>query len=467
MPYLVDQTHNEKYDINPAPMDIFFPPIGEKLVDIAKWEKEKYKIFHEKLQKKEIPYFKVSRLDDVINRLKNAGIKKILIISADETIRTFRVAIGHWKVCILKVESRFGLIKEFGFDMQAKKFTCGRNGCWSSFVPEDLGSAKDVLYFHYIPIDIKVKSTETLQIVKKIREKRRDFEKALFHAELMSKSLKRARSVGNEYDLVLVLIDGPLLPPHLDPYVSPGTRFMLDVWKLVSQDEMTKLLEMKEYMLRSYLDIFEQVLESKNIALVGAIKRSEDQTLQYKVFKHIEEGRSDIEVLISYLKGGERIGPYFINRLFMFANELRRFHIKDITDEEMKHKIPIHSYIIKMFEYMLPIRLDVLMPFVLHKMEQDIVDLLANFITPSKKHTRIAGKEEEILFEIPTLSPIYLVDHELDKWSRFVESVYRAEIKNAWEPIRNYLFKTYRNKNSEVEVGYLKELRRLIKGEIP
>ncbi len=271
MPYLVDQTHNEKHDINPAPMDIFFPPTGEKLIDIAKWEKKKYEVFHEKLLKKEIPYFKVSRLDDVVNRLKNAGIKKILIISADETIRTFRVAIGHWKVCILKVESRFGLIKEFGFDMQAKKFTCGENGCWSSFVPEDLGSAKDVLYFHYIPIDIKVKSTETLQIVKKIREKRRDFEKALFHTELMSNSLKRARSIGNEYDLVLVLIDGPLLPPHLDPHVGPGTRFMLDVWKLVSQDEMTKLLEMKEFMLRSYLNIFEQVLESKNIALVAQL----------------------------------------------------------------------------------------------------------------------------------------------------------------------------------------------------
>lgn len=450
-------------------MDAYFSPVGEKLIDIAKWEKKKNEIFHEKLLKKEIPYFKVSRLDDVVDRLKNAGFRRILIISADETIRTFRVVARYWdKVSILKVESKFGLVKEFGFVIQTKEFTCGENGCWTSFVPEDLGSAKDILYFYYIPIDVKVKGEKTKRIVRKAWEKRRDFEKALFHAELMSKSLKRANSASNEYDLVLVLIDGPSLPPHLDPYVGPGTRFMLDVWKLVSYDEMTKLLEMKEHMLRTYLNIFEQVLGSKNIVLVGAVKQSEDQTLQYKVFKHVEEGRSDIDVLISYLKSGEGIGPYFIDRLFMFVKELRRFHIKKINDEEIKHKVPIHSYMVKIYEHVLPMRLDILTPPALDKMRRNIVDLLANLIIPSRKHTYIAGKDEKIILEIPTLFPIYLVDKELDKWGKFVESVYRVEIRKAWEAIKDYWFKTYWNENEKVEVGYFKEIRDLIKwGETP
>ena len=447
-----------------ASMDMYFSPVGEKLIDIAKWEKKKYEVFHEKLRRKEIPYFKVSSLNDIIGRFRSAGIRKVLIISADETMRIFRVVARYWdRVSILKVMSKFGLVKEFVFDMQKNEFTCGEDGCWFSFVPEDLGSTKDILYFYYIPISAKVEGVKNRHIIRKISEKRRDFENALFHAELMSKSLKRANSVGNEYDLVLVLIDGPLLPPHLDPYVSPGTRFMLDVWKLVSQDEMTKLLEMKEYMLRAYLNIFERVLGSRNIVLVGAVKRSEDQTLQYKVFKHIEEGRSDVDVLISYLKGGKGIGPYFIDRLFMFAKELRRFNIKKITDEEIKHDVPIHSYMIRMYEYALPMRLDVLSPPALRGMEQNIVDFLANFIVPSGKHTYIAGKEEGILLKVPTLFPIYLVDKELDMWSAFVESVYRAEIKKAWDLIKDRLFKTYWGENKEIEIGYFKKLRDVIK----
>jgi len=449
-----------KRGMDSAPMDAYISPVGEKLIDIAKHEKKKYEVFHKKLLKKEIPYFKVSRLNDVIDRLKNAGFRRILFISADETIRTFKVVARYWnKVSILKVESKFGLVKEFGFDIQAKEFTCGEDGCWSSFVPEDLGSARDILYFYYIPIEVKVKSEKTRRIIRKVWEKRRDFEKSLFHAELMSKSLKRASSVSNEYDLVLVLIDGSSLPPHLDPYVGPGTRFMLDVWKLVSYDEMAKLFEMKKRMLRTYLNIFERVLESRNIVLVGAVKRSEDQTLQYKVFRHVEEGRSDIDVLISYLRSGEGIGPYFIDRLFMFAKELRRFHIKKTTNEEIKHKIPIHSYIVRMYEHVLPMRLDVLTPPALGKMEQNIVNLLANLIIPSRKHTYIAGKDEKIMLEVPTLFPIYLVDKELDKWGSFVESVYRAEIREAWETIKDRWFKAYWDEDEEVEVGYFKEIR--------
>jgi hypothetical protein len=449
-------------------MDTYLSPVGEKLIDVAKWEREKYEIFYKKLQKKEIPYFKVSEINDVLNRLRNVGVRRILIISADETIRVFRVAIGYWRVHILKVETKFGLIKEFGIDIQRNKIICGEGGCWSSFVPEDLGSAKDILYFYYIPINVEVRAEKTLQIVRKIREKRRDFENALFHADLISKAFKRAISVGGGYDLALVLVDGPLLPPHLDPQVGLGMRFMLDVWRFVSYGEMQNLLDMKEHMLRTYLSIFERVLGSKNVVLVGAVKRSEDQTLQYEVFKRVEEGRSDIDVLVGYLKKGGGIGPYFIGRLSMFAKELRRFQIKNISDEEIKREVPIHSYMIRMYEYVLPIRLDVLVPPALHKMEQDIVNLLANLVMPSRKHTHFAGKKEEILLEIPTLWPIYLVDKELDKLGKFVESVYRTEIKKAWVPIRNQLFKKYRNKNREVEIGYFKELRDLIKwGETP
>jgi hypothetical protein len=445
-----------------APMDAYFSPVGEKLINIAKWERKKYEVFHEKLLKKEIPYFKVSGLGGAVECLKNAGVGKILIISADETIRTFRVVVRYWgKVSILKVESKFGLVRELGFDLQKNEYTCGEGGCWFSFAPEDLGSARDILYFHYIPIDAKVEDEKTKQVIRKVYEKRRDFENALFHAELMDKSLKRANSVGGEYDLILVLIDGPLLPPHLDPHVGPGTRLMLDVWKLVGQDEMTKLLEMKEYMLRTYLSIFERVLGSGGIVLVGAVKRSEDQTLQYKVFRHVEEGRSDVDVLISYLKGGEGIGPYFIDRLSMFAKELRRFNIKRLTGGEVKREVPVHSYMVRMYEYVLPMRLDVLTPPALRGMEQCIVDFLANLIVPSRKHTYIAGVEEGILLKVPTLFPIYLVDNELDMWGVFVESVYRAEIEKAWEVIKNRLFRAYRGEK-EVEIGYFKKLRNAI-----
>jgi hypothetical protein len=449
-----------------VPLDPYFSPVGDKLIDIGKWEGKMYEEFHKKLKRREIPYFEISKLEDTLNHLKNAGVRRMLIIAADETIRPFRVAIRYWdKVSILKVESKFGLVKEFTFDAQspAPRFMCDKGECWFSYVPEDLGVARDILYFYYTPINIKVKGNETKQVVRKVREKRRDFERALFHAQLMSKALKRAKSIGSEYDLVLVLIDGPLLPPHLDPHVGHGTKLMLDVWRLLGESEMEKLLEMKEFMLRTYLNIFEQVLGSGNIVLVGAVKRSRDQTLQYRLFRHIEEERYDIDILISYLKGGECIGPYFIDRLFMFAKELRRFNIERVTNKGVRRKVPIHSYIARRFEYALPIRLDVIMPDVLREMERGVVNLLANFIVTSNKHTYIAGREEGILLKVPTLFPIYLVDKELDKLGELVENMYRLEIKRAWEPIKHWLVKKYWNKNEEIEIGYFKELRDKIK----
>ncbi len=152
-------TRNKREDTDSVPLDPYFSPVGDKLIDIAKWEMKKYEIFHEKLRKKEIPYFKVSSLNDVIGQFRSVRIRKVLVISADETIRIFRVVARYWdKVSILKVMSKFGLVKEFAFDMRKNEFTCGEDGCWFSFVPEDLGSTKDILYFYYIPISAKVES---------------------------------------------------------------------------------------------------------------------------------------------------------------------------------------------------------------------------------------------------------------------------------------------------------------------
>jgi hypothetical protein len=444
-----------------VPLDPYFSPVGDKLIDIGRLEREKDKIFREKLERREIPYFEISELSYILRKLKSMRIRKILIIAADETIRPFRVAIRYRdKVSILKVESKFGLVKELVLDTQSQppRFTCGGGDCWSSYVPEDLGSAKDILNFHLMPINAKVRGMETREIVRKVYEKRRDFERALFHAQLMSKALKRVKSIGNEYDLVLVLIDGPLLPPHLDPHVGQGTRLMLDVWRLLGEEEMKMLLDMKEVMLSTYLSIFDQVLQSKNIVLVGAVKRSRDQTLQYRLFGYIEEGRYDIDVLVSYLRANVGVGPYFIDRLFMFAKELRRFNIEKVTNEEVKYRVPVHSYIVRRFEYALPIRLDVIMSDVLRGMEKSIVNLLANFVVTSNKHTYIAGKEEKLLLKVPTLFPIHLVDEELDKLGEFVEDVYRLEIKRTWERIRDWLARKYLNRNDEVEIGF-KELR--------
>jgi len=441
-------------------LDPYFSPVGDKLIDIGKWEGKMHKVFHKELKRRGIPYFGISKLEDTLNHLKNMGVRRILIIAADETIHPFRVAIRYRdKVSILKVESKFGLVKELVFNIQLPRFTCGGDDCWSSYVPEDLGSAKeDVLKIHFIPINAEVKGMETREVVRKVYEKRRDFEGALFHARLMSKALKRVKSIGNEYDLVLVLIDGPLLPPHLDPHVGRGTRLMLDVWRLLGEEEMKMLLDMKEVMLSTYLNIFDQVLQSENTVLVGAVKRSRDQTLQYRLFGYIEEGRYDIDVLVSYLRANVGVGPYFIDRLFMFAKELRRFNIEKVTNEGVKYRVPVHSYIVRRFEYALPIRLDVIMSDVLRGMEKSIVNLLANFVVTSNKHTYIAGKEEKLLLKVPTLFPIHLVDEELDKLGEFVEDVYRLEIKRTWERIRDWLARKYLNRNDEVEIGF-KELR--------
>ena len=461
-------TRNKRENTDSVPLDPYFSPVGDKLIDIGKWEGKMHKVFHKELKRKGIPYFGISKLEDTLNHLKNMGVRRILIIAADETIHPFRVAIRYRdKVSILKVESKFGLVKELVFNIQLPRFTCGGGDCWSSYVPEDLGSAKeDVLKIHFIPINAEIKGMETREVVRKVYEKRRDFEGALFHARLMSKALKRVKSIGNEYDLVLVLIDGPLLPPHLDPHVGQGTRLMLDVWRLLGEDNMRALLDMKEMMLSTYLSIFDQVLQSENIVLVGAVKRSRDQTLQYRLFGHIEEGRYDTDILISYLKGGEGIGPYFIDRLFMFAKELRRFNIEKVTNEEVKYRVPIHSYIVRRFEYALPIRLDVIMPDVLREVEGSIVNFLANFIITSDKHTYIASKEEGILLKVPTLFPIYLVDKELDKLGKLVENMYRLEIKRVWNSIKDWVVEKYWDKNEEVEVGYFNELREELKDKI-
>jgi len=245
--------------------------------------------------------------------------------------------------------------------------------------------------------------------------------------ELIMLSLNEARYKRSSSDFSIALIDGSILPGHLDPHIAPGTRKYIEIEK-EAPDIAKDLLKTKERILRNYWTLYAQAHHSKNLILVGAIKSSEDITLQSTVAQTYY-GYTDQEVLASGgLKEGEVLGPFKKHRLREWVGQITEMEIEDLPKEEP----PIESYYIEKFPHGKPLQLDIVFPETFSQDDRmSVLSVLYTMIEGSDRHKELQGTPTLV----PTLMPLKLIDDLVSKKSREITNIVEREVEAVLQEI--------------------------------
>ena len=240
-----------------------------------------------------------------------------------------------------------------------------------------------------------------------------------FKMMLISLALNEARYKSTASDFAIALVDGSILPGHLDPHIAPGK----DKYEWIEReapDIARDLLSTKERLLRSYWALYSQARYSENVVLVGAVKSSMDITLQSKTKTYY--GCSDQDLLASGLREGEVLGPFKKHRLKEWVIQVKKMEIKELPQEEP----PIESYYIKKFPHDVPLQLDIVFPVSFSgEDKRKVISVIYTMIEVSEKHTKLYEKATVV----PTLAPIRLIDSEVSKKSEEITNILRREIE--------------------------------------
>jgi hypothetical protein len=258
------------------------------------------------------------------------------------------------------------------------------------------------------------------EIGHEIARKLSDYDMIEFNQDLIELATAKAKYKTTWSDLSVVLIDGSILPGHLDPKIYPKSKDLED-WP---SDLRKLILGRKERILRRFLHIYDSVYTSRNIILVGVTKRSNDRTLQYRVNVYYDV--PDQILLSNVMREGEIIGPFVKHRIEEeLVNELRKFSI------EYPEVIRVDSYYVMVKETALPLQIDVVFPKYVDELNgrnvrNTILWLIAHpYLSEiSRKHTWYNEQGEVI----PTLKPIEIVDREVSMKSEEIARLIEKDL---------------------------------------
>jgi hypothetical protein len=258
------------------------------------------------------------------------------------------------------------------------------------------------------------------EVAREIAEKLSHYDLEEFNQDLIELAIAKAKYKATWSDLAVVLIDGSILPGHLDPKIHPESKDLED-WP---SDLRKLILGRKERILRRFLHIYDSVYTSRNVVLIGVAKRSNDRTLQYKA--NVYYGVPDQILLSNVMREGEIIGPFVKHRVEEeLVNELKKFSIK------YAETIRVDSYYVMVKEKALPLQIDVVFPKHVDELNgRDVRNTILWLIAHpylseiSRKHTWY-NEQGEI---IPTLKPIEIVDREVSKKSEEIARLIEKDL---------------------------------------
>jgi predicted transcriptional regulator len=289
------------------------------------------------------------------------------------------------------------------------------------FLPEHIeegGSAEFVLERFKRPFIEKPTILRDLDIdfdiAQEFARKISDYELIEFNQDVIELALAEAKRKSTSSDIAIAFIDGSILPGHLDPKIYPSSKD-LDKWP---PDMAKQVLKRKERILRRFLHIYEYARLSENIILVGAIKNSNDMSLQASIGAYYDA--PDQALLMNAMKEGEILGPFRKHRVEkVLLYELRKFNI------EHTENIAVDSFYIKKRENMLPPQLDIVFPENMEEKIKDFtLDIIYHLTVDSEKHTKIASES----ISTPTLGPLRIVDMEVSKRSLEIVAMINKEL---------------------------------------
>jgi hypothetical protein len=275
------------------------------------------------------------------------------------------------------------------------------------------------------------------EIASKVAKKLSEYDLVEFNMNMINYAVSRAAYKASSCDVALALVDGSILPGHLDPDIHPGSKNIEKI-KEESTYLAKLLLDRKRNILQGFLSIYERILNSENIILVGAIKRSNDETLQAKA--RIHYGIPDQRLLRN--AGLEKVilGPFEKHRVVkVLLDQFEAFSL--IPREEIK----IKSYYIMWRRDALPLQTDVLFPKSLYEdnsIETKILKLLYDLTEESTKHTYIREIWEGGNDIIPTLRPIAIVDEVVGKKAAEISEIIEKELSFKLNDVLLYLANT-------------------------
>jgi len=280
---------------------------------------------------------------------------------------------------------------------------------------------------------IKKEYNLDFETTKEVAEKLSDYDIIDFNQSLIRLALNEAVIKASSYDLAIAFIDGSILPGHLDPYYTPDYLEKDEEEKELPDEVVETILERKERILRNFMSIYEEVRSSKNVILVGAIKRSNDMSLQALTNTYYDV--PDSNLLFSILKEEGILGPFIKHRVKKeLIEQLKKFNIpipkeEDPKDRIRKESIIVNSYYIKGRVDMMPLQVDIIFPRDMdEEMLDKVVDLFYYLIEPSERHTSYSIKSGGEGWFIPTLRPIKIVDEKISAKSKEIEIIFEKEL---------------------------------------
>jgi hypothetical protein len=269
---------------------------------------------------------------------------------------------------------------------------------------------------------------------------------------LLKLIINESRKLSREFKLVIALMDGSILPWELNMDVSPGSKLFSGL-----PDELVdKILRNERKNLRGFNELFNEVYNSGGVILVGAVKKSSDWTLQEMVGRAPDKEGPD-QVLLSNIMEANTVFkvPFRSHRFDTFVAKLNKFKIGH-------GRYVIGTYYIRHDLTAYPLRLEVLAP---RGLPGDVITAIPHLLThlavTSERHTFISKSRGGSL-GVPTLLPIYVVDHEVRERgiAEIAEAMY--VIDKEWERIREIL-KRNMGSNNEFTISW-RGVKRLLGG---
>ena len=346
--------------------------------------------------------------------------------AADESSEVLRTHAQVWDGGIIRVSARLRALCIVPFQLGSDNSVDME---WEEVIvePEHLkeGGTAEILVeklrtpFVQNPIVLKGLGFDIAQI---FARKLADYDLIEFKHEMIQQALFAAKRKASSNDIAITLIDGSIILEHLDPDIYPGSSYF-NGWppKLAEY-----IIDRKRRLLIQFLDIYNIVRYSRNVVLVGAIKRSKDKTLQAELNAYYDASDQVLLASLSDRIKGVIIGPFKKHRVLKtLVEECKKLEIS------LPEELSIHSYYIfhhAYTYYSLPLQLDVIFPKDIdEEMQKQVISLLYKLVEVREKHTNIEAREESGI-KIYTLRPIQLVDEYIGKLVKEKKEIIERDI---------------------------------------
>jgi len=255
--------------------------------------------------------------------------------------------------------------------------------------------------------------------------------------------------------LVIAVMDGSIIPWELNMDVVPGSKFFSGL----PDDLRDKMLDTEKKLFQGFHELYNDVYNSGNTILVGAVKRSKDWTLQ-AMANVVPSSEYPDQVRLAEVMGEGTVlrSPIVHYRFRDFTEKLGVFGIDHVD-------YVVRTYYVRRDMATYPLKLEVLYPKALPEgVREAIPHLLAYLTVASDKHTYIAAKAGGDTLSVPTLKPILVIDKEVSERGAAESARAAYELDKYWERIKDELVEcAYSSREGEC-VRSRRDVRKLMGG---